>query len=159
VTGRPGRSRPFSTRAAAGPASPSRDAGRVTAEFAVALPAFVIVLLAALTAVGVVTAQLRCADAAAVAARMAARDESAGVVRTTAMAAAPAGATLSVLTTTSTVTAVVRAHVAPAGILRFLPGVTVQARVVQAREPAAPGAAESLTGGAGVAPPAAGSSP
>jgi Flp pilus assembly protein TadG len=108
----------------------------VTAEFAVALPAFVIVLLGALTAVAVVTAQLRCADAAAVAARMAARGESATAVRTTALSAAPAGATVSVLTTTSTVTAVVRDRVAPAGILRFLPGVTVQARVVQASEPA-----------------------
>jgi Flp pilus assembly protein TadG len=122
----------------------------VTAEFAVALPAFVIVLLAALTAVAMVTAQLRCADAAAVAARMAARDESAGVVRTTALASAPAGALLSVFTSTATVTAVVRARVVPAGILRFLPGVTVQARVVQAREPAA--------AGAGAASPAKGSS-
>ena len=66
----------------------------VTAEFAVALPAFVLVVVAALYGVAVVTAQLRCADAAAVAARMAARGESPSTVRTTAFAAAPAGARL-----------------------------------------------------------------
>jgi Flp pilus assembly protein TadG len=59
----------------AGPVNHRRgrtEAGMVTAEFAVALPAFVLVVLAALCGVALVTAQLRCVDAAAVAARMAA---------------------------------------------------------------------------------------
>jgi hypothetical protein len=107
----------------------------VTAEFAVALPAFVLVVVAALAGVALVTAQLRCVDAAAVAARMAARGDAAAVVRDTALAGAPGGARLTVLTGDSTVTAIVQASIAAPGVLGFLPGVAVHAQVVEAREP------------------------
>jgi Flp pilus assembly protein TadG len=111
----------------------------VTAEFAMALPAFVIVVVAAVAGVAVVTAQLRCADAAAAAARLAARGESAAVIRTTALAGAPSGSQVSIVTTGDTVTATVRARIEPPGPLSFLPGVTLQAHVVDAREPSATG--------------------
>ncbi len=51
------------------------DRGSVTAEFAVALPAIVLVLAACLSALGIVGQQLRLADAAAHAARSIARGE------------------------------------------------------------------------------------
>jgi Flp pilus assembly protein TadG len=113
----------------------------VTAEFAVALPAFVIVVMAALAGVAVVMAQLRCVDAAAVAARMAARGDPPTQVRTTSLSGAPAGARLDLTGSSDFVTATVRATVSAPGVLGFLPGITLQAHVVQAREPAAPGSA------------------
>jgi Flp pilus assembly protein TadG len=106
----------------------------VTAEFAVALPAFVLVVLAALSGVAVMTAQLRCEDAADVAARMAARGDASSLVQETALDGAPRSAELDVVTTATLVTATVRAHVSPLGLSRFLPGVEVSARVVEARE-------------------------
>jgi Flp pilus assembly protein TadG len=110
----------------------------VTAEFAVALPAFVLVVLAALSGVAVMTAQLRCEDAADVAARMAARGDASSLVRTTALSGAPGRAQLEVATTSTLVTATVRARVSPLGLSRFLPGVEVSATVVDAREPGEP---------------------
>ena len=74
-----------------------RDRGAVTAEAALALPALAVVA-AALVALGhVAVAQLRCADAARSAARLAARGESIGLVRARAEAAAPPGASVVVL--------------------------------------------------------------
>ncbi|HQG68802.1 MAG TPA: TadE family type IV pilus minor pilin [Rhodoglobus sp.] len=55
------------------------DHGSVTAEFAVALPAVILVLAACLTGMQAVGQQLRLADAAAHAARSLARGESADV--------------------------------------------------------------------------------
>jgi Flp pilus assembly protein TadG len=132
VTPRPGRARSV----AAGPVtSDVPDAGMVTAEFAVALPAFALVVLAALSGIAVMTAQLRCEDAADVAARMAARGDAGSLVQTTALNGAPGSATLDVVTSTTLVTATVSARIAPLGLSRFLPGVTVRAKVVEAREP------------------------
>jgi hypothetical protein len=108
----------------------------VTAEFAVALPAFVVVVLAAVFGVAVVMAQLRCVDAAAIAARMAARGDDVAQVRATSLASAPGRARLDITQSSEFVTATVRATVSPLGV-RFLPAVTVDAHVVQAREPAA----------------------
>ena len=62
-----------------------------TAEVAVALPALVLLVAAAMTAVSMVTAQLRCVDAAREAARAAARGEGATVVRSLAERSAPGG--------------------------------------------------------------------
>jgi Flp pilus assembly protein TadG len=140
VTRRPGRPRPSPARAA-GPtgASARADDGMVTAEFAVALPAFVVVVMAAICGVAVVMAQLRCVDAAAVAARMAARGEPATQVRTTSLSGAPAGARLDLTDSTDFVTATVQATVSAPGVLGFLPGITLHAHIVQAREPAASG--------------------
>jgi hypothetical protein len=109
----------------------------VTAEFAVALPAFVVVVIAALCGVAVVTAQLRCTDAADVAARLAARGENASTVGATAMGAAPRGATLTTSTTGTTVTATVAARLSLPGLSGLLPTVVVRASAVAAREPAA----------------------
>ena len=55
------------------------DAGGVTAEFAVTLPAVVLVLAACLTGMQIASQQLRLADAAAHAARSLARGEAADV--------------------------------------------------------------------------------
>lgn len=118
-----------------GPAQPTaRDGGMVTAEFAVALPAFVLVLVAAMFAVSAVLAQVRCEDAAAAAARMAARGDPVAQVQSTSLTDAPSAAHLSVTTTADYVTATVRASVSPLGVLNFLPAITVQAQVVEPRE-------------------------
>jgi len=58
---------------------PRRDRGSVTAEFAVTLPAVVLVLAACLSGMRLAGDQLRVQDAAAVAARAAARGGDAGV--------------------------------------------------------------------------------
>jgi hypothetical protein len=119
---RPGRGR----IPAAGPAPHgSDDDGMVTAELAVALPALVLVIVAALYGVGLVTAQLRCVDAAAVGARLAARGESGQRVQATALRAAPADARLAIARSATVVTATVTARVDPLGLSRLLPGVTV----------------------------------
>jgi hypothetical protein len=133
VRSRSGRAR----STAAGPVSPRerRDDGMVTAEFAVALPAFVVVVMAAVCGVAVVTAQLRCADAAAVAARMAARGESAALVQSTALNGAPGDAQLVVSGTSQLVTATVRAELSVPVLSGLLPRVWVHAQVVEAREP------------------------
>jgi Flp pilus assembly protein TadG len=107
----------------------------VTAEFAVALPAFVVVVVAALSGVAVMTAQLRCADAAATAARLTARGQSPAQVRAAALDGAPGSARLEVVVKGMSVTATVLAEVAPPGLLSFLPAVTVQSHVVEALEP------------------------
>lgn len=93
-----------------GPRNP-RDAGMVTAEAAVVLPVLVFVLAAALAAVSVVTAQMRCADAAREGARAAARGESDAAVRQIANSAAPSGSSISVARDADTATVEVRAGV------------------------------------------------
>lgn len=83
------------------------DRGSVTSEFAVLLPAVLVLLALALGAVRVVVTQVQCVDAARAAARAAARGEPADVVRGTALAAAPAGADVAVETGGTTVRVVV----------------------------------------------------
>lgn len=63
-----------------------------TAEFAVALPAVVIVLVIAMSGIMTVVAQARCADAARVAVRELARGESTSQVLAVARTVAPDGA-------------------------------------------------------------------
>lgn len=106
----------------------------VTAEVAVALPALVVLLAFALTAVAVISAQLRCVDAAREAARAAARGD--GGARGYAAATAPRGASIFVSSGPGQVRAVVRAVVRPVGT--FLPGFTVSATAVALREPGRP---------------------
>jgi Flp pilus assembly protein TadG len=122
--------------------SPGDDRGMVTAELAVGLPALILVLGIALFAQAAVAAQLRCVDAASVAARLLARGEPASVADATAMSAAPAGAQLTTGSGSTdgvpTVHAVVRATVWP--MLAWLPGVPVSATTVVAAEPQLPGA-------------------
>lgn len=68
----------------------------VSAELAVALPAVVFVMLVALGALMVGVDQIRCTDAARVAARAAARGDPADVVRRDGVRAAPPGSSVTV---------------------------------------------------------------
>ncbi|WP_432497126.1 TadE family type IV pilus minor pilin [Kineococcus auxinigenes] len=80
----------------------------MVAEFAVALPAVVLVLALLLGAARVALAQVGCVDAARAGARAAARGEAEAVVRATASAAAPAGASVDVRVSAGTVRVEVR---------------------------------------------------
>ena len=117
---------------------PSADRGVVTAEIAVALPALVIVVLAAITAVSAMTAQLRCFDAAREGARAAARGEAPAAVHDIATRVAPQRATVTV------VPAGDRISVAVSTTVRLLagrgPAIRVAGRAVAAAEPGVPGA-------------------
>lgn len=73
----------------------SGDHGSVAAEFAVVLPAAVLVVLLAVSALGASARQVRLQDAAADAARLIARDEPAGRAESV-VADAVAGATASI---------------------------------------------------------------
>jgi hypothetical protein len=109
-----------------------RDAGMATAEIAVALPALIVLVAAAMTAVSVLTAQLRCVDAAREAARAAARGETAATVTSLARRTGPTGAHVEVaggVEIRATVTAVAR----PAG--GVLPAFRVSGTAVALREP------------------------
>jgi hypothetical protein len=111
----------------------------VTAEIAVALPVLVVLVAAAITAVAVLTAQLRCFDAAREGARAAARGESAGVVRDIAARAAPRRAVVVVTPAGDQVTVGVSTTVRllSAGGL----AITVEGRAVAVAEPGVVGAA------------------
>ncbi|MEV7908091.1 TadE family type IV pilus minor pilin, partial [Streptomyces anulatus] len=108
----------------------------MTAETAVALPALVVVLAAALWAVAAVGAQLECVDAARAGARAASRGESLERVRGGVLAAAPPGARVTVTRSTETTRVEVSANIAP-GWGVSLPSVTVHATAVSATEPGA----------------------
>jgi hypothetical protein len=111
----------------------------VTAELVVALPALVLVLAFALSAVGAVSTRMRAADAAAVAARLAARGESAAVVREAWRLAAPAGASMRVSHPASgfvAVTVATPVRLAVAGLR--LPGARVAVTQVMPLEPSGP---------------------
>lgn len=109
----------------------------VTAELAVALPALVLAVVAGLVAIATQTAQLRCADAAAVAARLAARGETRQVVTAAAGDVAPAGATVVVREAGDSVRVTVATVVRTPGA-GPLPGIPVSAVVTMPREPGEP---------------------
>lgn len=71
----------------------------VTAEFAVVLPAVVLVLALCLGALGLAFDQVRCVDAARAGARAASRGDSNSAVAQVVRRAAPSGALVSVATT------------------------------------------------------------
>lgn len=111
-----------------------KDRGSVTAEFAVAMPAVVLLLFVGVTAVGGVVTKLECVDAARQAARAAARgDDGAKAGRH----AAPDGATVSVGSGGGDVRATVRAPVRLFGVA--LPPMSVSSTAVAAAEPGVPG--------------------
>ena len=110
-----------------------RDRGMATAEVAVALPALVVLVAAGMTAVSVLTAQLRCVDAAREAARAAARGEDAAIVRSLAERSGPAGSDVQVTSGGREVEVTVSAEADSVGGL--LPAVRVQASAVALREP------------------------
>ena len=106
------------------------DRGAFTAELAAGLPALMLLLLAGLTAVGAVTAQGQCVDAAREGALVAARGGP-GIADATRIA--PAGASVDLVEGADTVTVTVRAPVPILG--GHLPAITVRAEAVAAREP------------------------
>jgi hypothetical protein len=99
----------------------------VTAEIAVALPAVVLVALFALSGLQVEMTQLRCRDAAGIAARLAARGETAATVSSAVSSAAPAGSRLTLRRAGDLVEAQVSAQVSVLGLGRLLPAFTVTA--------------------------------
>lgn len=104
-----------------------------TAELAVALPVLVVLVAAAMTATSVLTAQLRCVDAAREAARAAARGEDAAVVRALAQRSGPDGSSIQVAPGDREVQVTVSAVADPVGGL--LPSIQVHATAVALREP------------------------
>jgi Flp pilus assembly protein TadG len=127
---------PGRARRSAGPRRQD-DAGMVTAEFAVALPALVLAAATAIGGVVAMTDELRCADASATAARLAARGEPTAVVRSVALRAAPRGASLVISTSGGVVTATVTDRIGGPGVLGRLPALTVRQHSVAALEPGA----------------------
>jgi len=106
------------------------DRGAFTAELAAGLPALMLLLLAGLTAVGAVTAQIQCVDAAREGALVAARG---GSGTEHAAQIAPAGAEVDVAKGDGMVTVTVRARIPVLGA--HLPAIAVQAKAVAAQEP------------------------
>jgi Flp pilus assembly protein TadG len=115
---------------------PVGERGSVTAETALALPVLLAVLAVALWVLGAVSAQLRCADAAAGAARAAARGEPAEVVTALARRLGPNGARVQVAVLGEEVRVVVSAHVEAPAVP--LPALGVSGRAVALREPSSP---------------------
>lgn len=108
-----------------------RDAGTVTAEMAVVLPALAAVVGLLLWAVTVLTAQLRCVDAARATARSLARGDSAVAATEAARSLAPSGARIVVTRSGGLVSVQVSAAVRPvAGIGDLAPALTVSSTAV-----------------------------
>ncbi len=107
------------------------DAGMVTAETAVVLPVLLVVLAAAVFVLACVSAQLRCADAAHLAARAAARGDAPPDVVTVGRSVAPSAAEVTVERRGGQVHVLVTAEVRPFGPgLSVLPPVRVSGRAV-----------------------------
>lgn len=113
----------------------------VTAELAVALPAVVLTAVLAVTFLGVLAAQLRALDAAAVAARLAGRGEPTAAVTAQVVAIAP-GAKVALSDDNSSrpgvVLAEVSVRVTAPGLGRILPAFVVHERAAAPREPDGP---------------------
>jgi len=106
----------------------------VSAELALALPALVAVLALCLTGLGLAVDQIRCVDAARIAARAAARGEPVDAVRELALQVAPDGATAEVDVSADRV----RVTVSVPARTRYLPALPgARASVEAALEPAA----------------------
>lgn len=82
----------------------TRDEGTVTAELAICLPGVMVICVALLMTGQAVIGEVRCADAARAAARLAARGEPSGAVVAEAMRRAPPGAKVRLARTGDTVT-------------------------------------------------------
>jgi Flp pilus assembly protein TadG len=106
----------------------------VTAELAMSLPALVLAVAMAIAGVVAMSDDMRCGDAAATAARLAARGEPLDVVRATALQAAPAGASLQLVTEGTTVTATVTDRLSAPGFLGRRLAFTVSQHSVAALE-------------------------
>jgi hypothetical protein len=125
------------------------DAGYVTAETAVVLPALAVLLGVALWAIAVAAAQVRCVDAARDAARAAARGEPDAVVVAAARLAGPPGCEVAVSRAGDRVTVVVRDRVGPGGgVLAAIPAPVAQATATAAAETAEAAARPAAEGAA-----------
>ena len=103
------------------------------------LPVLLVVLAFGMWALTAVGAQLRCTDAAGLAARAAARGDDPASVQSVARTVAPDGARVEVSRSGGRVLVVVRAEVgALGGVLGGLPGVDVAGRAVAMDEQALP---------------------
>ena len=112
-----------------------RGAGYATAELAVALPSLGLVLMAAVWLVAAASLQARCAEAARLGARAAARGDSTDAVVAVATAGLPRGAKAVVTTSGDTVTVRVEVTFQPGGpTANLLPGVVVQGSATAATE-------------------------
>lgn len=113
------------------------ERGSATAETAVALPALLVVLAACVWGLGLVSATLRCAEAARAGARAAARGEPAGAVADAATRAARRPATVTSSGDGDYVTVRVSWSVRPPFPLlaRLLPPSTVHAEATARAEP------------------------
>ena len=109
------------------------DRGSATVEFAVCLPALVLLLGAGLTSVSAVRTQIECVDAAREGALAAARGSDGAAA---ARRVAPAGAAVSVGISGNTVEATVSVRIAPMG--GRMTGFTVSGSAVAAVEPGMP---------------------
>lgn len=107
----------------------TRDAGMVTAETALALPAVVLVLALALTGVRVAIDEIRCVDAARAGARAAARGDPAEEVEALARRAAPTGASITTSVAGGDVTVTVVAPSPTALVVIPAPSATAVAAV------------------------------
>ena len=103
-----------------------------------ALPALIVVTVAAIWGVTAATAQLGCVDAVRAGARAAARGEPLAAVRTAVRAAAPPGARVDVRRGDHT-TRVEVALVVRAPVLSGLPPLTLRAHALAANEPGVAG--------------------
>ncbi|GAA4877981.1 TadE family type IV pilus minor pilin [Serinicoccus chungangensis] len=99
----------------------------VSAELALTIPSVLLVLAICLTALSLGVDQVRCEDAARVAARAASRGEVTGTVRQAALRLAPQGATVRVEEDAAGVQVVVEAR-PRARLLPGLPGAAATAR-------------------------------
>lgn len=107
------------------------DRGSVTVEAALVLAVLVVVVASCLAGIGCVVAQMRCADAAREAARLAGRGDSAAAAAAV-VAIAPSGAVLSVQVDDELLTATVSVG----AVSGLLPGVMVRASATAANEAA-----------------------
>lgn len=108
---------------------PGRDRGAFTVELAAGLPALMVLLFAGIAAVSAVVAKSQCLDAAREAALAEARGEQSSV----AARIAPEGASIQLGGDGESVTVTVSVQVSVLG--SRLPGISVTASAVAAREP------------------------
>lgn len=108
-----------------------------TAEFAVAIPALVVVVVLALAALATVGDQVRCIDAARATVRLLARGDAAGSALSEGARLAPSGATFSVGSTGQQVSVTVVSRPRP-GLGWLGARATPRAHAVAAREDGAP---------------------
>jgi TadE-like protein len=133
-------SAPATAAQAGGSCHPRRGSsgGSVTAEAALVLPLIAVFALALLWLVSVGITKVETVDAARDAARALARGDDLATARANALGAAPAGAEISIESSTDEVTATVSVHVQPPGwLLVHLPTVTVSSAATTQLEPGA----------------------